>query len=482
MRYDVTVIGAGVTGALIARELSKYDMKLCLLEKENDVAMGSTKANSAIVHAGYDAIPGTKKAKLNVLGCGIMAETCEALDVPYKNCGSLVVGFNEDDLEHLKRLYDRGLENGVTEMRIIGRDELVALEPNIGETAKYALWAKTAGIVCPYELTIAAAECAVKNGCEFRRNTAVYDIDVCKDYFVLHTAAGDIESKFIINAAGVYADKVASMIGDDEMDIDPRSGDYFVLDKSMGKLVTRVIFQCPTEKGKGSLVTQTVDGNLLIGPTSESIDDKGDTGTTLEQLNFVNDMTRRVVPLANGRDAITSFAGLRAHPAGDDFIIGPSPKNSKFINVAGIESPGLTAAPAIARYVDALFARDCGFIYAIKPDYDDTRKAPLRFRHLSPEEKAAVIKENPAYGRVICRCETITEGEIVAAIHSPVGARDVDGVKRRVRAGMGRCQGGFCGSKVLEILSRELNTPVNEITKFGRGSKILYDKTKGDEQ
>lgn len=482
MRYDVTVIGAGVTGALIARELSKYDMKLCLLEKENDVAMGTTKANSAIVHAGYDAVPGTKKAKLNVLGCGIMAETCRELDVPFKNCGSLVVGFDEADLDHLRKLYDRGLENGVTGMRIIGREELLALEPNLGPDVRYALWAKTAGIVCPYELTIGAAECAVKNGCEFRRNTAVYDIDSCDGYFVLHTAVGDIESKFVVNAAGVYADKIASMIGDEEMSIDPRSGDYFVLDKSMGNLVTRVIFQCPTEKGKGSLVTQTVDGNLLIGPTSESIDDKGDTGTTLDQLNFVNEMTRRVVPLANGRDAITSFAGLRAHPAGDDFIIGPSSKSQRFINVAGIESPGLTAAPAIARYVDALFTKYCDFEYAIKPDYDPTRKAPLRFRHLSPEEKAEIIKTNPAYGRVICRCETITEGEIIAAIKSPVGARDVDGVKRRVRAGMGRCQGGFCGSKVVEILSRELNIPVNEITKYGRGSKILYDKTKGDEE
>ena len=480
MRYDVTIIGAGVTGSLIARELSKYELRLCLLEKENDVAMGSSKANSAIVHAGYDAITGTKKAKLNVLGTAIMEETCTALNVPYKNCGSLVVGFNDKDREHLKALYDRGIANGVTGMRIIEKDELMALEPNLGPDVQCALLAETAGIVCPYELTIAAAECAINNGCTFIRNAAVFDIDTCKNYFVLHTAKGDIETRFVVNAAGVYADKVAAMIGDNSMDIDPRSGDYFVLDKSMGKLVTRVIFQCPTEKGKGSLVTQTVDGNLLIGPTSESIDDKGDTGTTLDQLNFVNDMTRRVVPAANGRDAITSFAGLRAHPSNDDFIIGPSEKNKYFINVAGIESPGLTAAPAIARYVDTLFISSYEEEYPVKPDYDPTRKAPVRFRHMTDEERTELIRKNPLYGRIICRCETITEGEIVDAIHSPVGARDVDGVKRRVRAGMGRCQGGFCGSKVVEILSRELGLPETEITKFGKGSDILVGRTKED--
>jgi glycerol-3-phosphate dehydrogenase len=480
MKYDVCIIGAGVSGSLIARALSKYDISLCLIDKENDVAMGTTKANSAIIHAGFDAVPGTYKAKLNVRGTEMMEETCKELHVEYKNNESLVVAFSQTENEHLKELYERGITNGVPDMKLLSGDEVRQLEPNLSEEITGALLAKTAGIVCPYKLTIAAAECAANNGCDFIRNAEVKGINIKDNLFVLDTTAGEITAEYVINAAGVHADKVASFIGDNSVEIRGRRGSYFILDKSQGNLVSRTIFQCPSEKGKGILVAPTVDGNLLLGPTSEFVDDKDLTDTTLEELKKVAELSAKSVPLASSRDAITSFSGIRAYPVGGDFVIGSSQANEKFINVAGIESPGLSAAPAIAELVDEMFASVSKNKFAIKADYDSTRKAPVRFREMTDDERRELIAKNSAYGRVICRCETVTEGEIIDAIRMKVGAVDVDGVKRRVRAGMGRCQGGFCGSKVVEILSRELNVPVNEVTKFGKGSNILFDKTKED--
>ena len=477
MRYDVAVIGAGVVGSLITRELMKYNLSVALVERANDCAMGATKANSAIVHAGFDAKPGSLKAKLNVRGVELMKAFCDELNVPLKNIGALVVAFSEDEIPHLQELLERGNENGVPGLRIVYREELVKMEPNIGDTAVAALYAPTSSIVCPYELTIAGLENAVSNGAEFIRNCEVTEIKQTNDGFVLGTSKGDIEAGIVINAAGVHSGEIASMIGDNSIEIKPRRGDYYLLDKSQGALAFCTIFQCPTKMGKGVLVSPTVDGNLIVGPSAIEHDDGDNVETTAEGLDSVYNSAIKSIPAVSLRNAITSFSGNRAHCTKDDFIIGSSEKNEKFINVAGIESPGLSSAPAIAEMVSGLVVSLLKDVEK-KPNFNPVRPAPVRFREMTTTQRAKLVEKNKAYGRIVCRCETITEGEIIDAIHAPAGARDVDGVKRRTRAGMGRCQGGFCGSKVVEILARELNVPVNTITKFGGGSNIMYEKTK----
>ena len=478
MIYDVAVIGAGIIGALTARELAKYKLSAVLIEKCNDVAMGTTKANSAIVHAGFDAVPGTKKAIFNVLGAERMPKVTSELSVPYRNNGSLVVAFSEEELPELQNLLERGIKNGVKDLKILSKEELLELEPNISPEAVAALHAPTAGIVCPYEFAIAATENAVTNGVEFIRNCEVKDVEVHDDYTTLITNTGDIKAKVVVNAAGVFSDDIARMFGDDTINIVARKGEYYLFDKAVGHVVFHTVFQCPTPMGKGVLVTPTVDGNLLIGPTAVDIEDKNDTSTTYEGLMEVLNKAHKSVPtIINTRDAITQFSGLRAHAKSGDFIIGFSEKAPSLYNLAGIESPGLSAAPAIAVHAAQEVANKLG-LTELKEDYNPIRPQPIRFRYLDDEEMAELIKQDPRYGRIICRCETITEGEIVEAIHAPAGARDIDGVKRRTRAGMGRCQGGFCSSKVLEILARELNIPYEEVTKEGGNSRILYGRTK----
>ena len=476
MTYDVAIVGAGVVGGLIARELSRYNLNVALLEKCNDVAMGTTKANSAIVHGGFDAHNGTLKAELNVKGTAMMPELCKKLSVPFKKNGSVVVAFSESEMDHINELYDRGIKNGVPGLSVIDQAELRRIEPNISDSAVGALLCESAGIVCPYELTIAAVENAVTNGVEFIRNCNVTDIEENEGGYTLKTSLGDISAKYIINAAGNFSDDLARMVGYDEIEIIPRKGEYYLLDKSVGNLAVHTIFQCPNEMGKGILVTPTVDGNLLIGPTAINQDSKEDTDTTPAGLMEIVEKALKSVPTVSQRNAITSFAGVRAHPVSDDFIIGWCPTSDNFLNVAGIESPGLSSAPAIAVYVRDILAEKVEL--QEKDSYTETREEPVRFRHMNDDERAELIKKNSAYGRIVCRCETITEGEIIDAIKAPAGARDVDGVKRRTRAGMGRCQGGFCGSKVVEILARELNVPMSDITKFGGESKIIYERTK----
>lgn len=477
MLYDAAIIGAGVSGAMIARELSRYNLKTVIIEKCPDVAMGTTKANSAIVHAGFDAETGTLKAKLNVRGTELMPGVCKELNVPFKPIGSLVVAYSEDEKNTLKVLYDRGVANGVTKMSIVDKERLRELEPNISEEAVGALLAETAGIVCPYELTIAAVQNAVKNGAELIRDCEVSGISY-DDVFTLNTSKGEIKAKYVVNAAGVFSDTVSRMIGDDSFNIIIRKGEYYLLDKSESAKLSHVLFACPNEMGKGILLTPTVDGNVLAGPTALDIEDKTDVDTTAEGLGWVTQTAAKAIPSVSLRNCITSFAGLRAHTdrADNDFIIAPSRKNVKFINVAGIESPGLSAAPAIGEYVAQMIVS--ALSAERKDNFDPCRTAPVRFREMSTEERKALIEKDKRYGRIICRCETVTEGEIIDAVKGPVGAVDMDGVKRRTRAGMGRCQSGFCGSKVVEILARELGKPLNEITKYGGESKIIYDRTK----
>ncbi len=475
--YDVVIIGAGIVGAMTARELSKYNLKICVAEKENDVAMGATKANSAIVHAGFDAKPNTLKAKLNVKGSEMMEKTAHELGVSYENNGSLVVGFCDEDEETIKNLYEQGLKNGVKGIKIIGKDELLCLEPNISDTAVCALYAPSGAIVCPYELCIAAMGNAMDNGAELKLNFKVEKIENKDGIFEIFSDTKTIKTKYVINAAGAYSDFIANLVGDTSFKIHPRRGEYILLDKECGGIARHTIFQTPTKMGKGILITHTVDNNLLLGPTAEDICDRENTDTTSAGFDeIVKKASKSIQNIPLGK-MITTFCSLRAVGDTGDFIIN-SPKHG-FINAAGIESPGLSASPAIAEYIVGLL-KNQGVVLEENKNFSPIRKSAHYFRNAPIEEKNRIIKENPAYGKVICRCETVTEGEILDAIHNNPKAHDIDGVKRRTRSGMGRCQGGFCLPYVAQILADELDVPFESVTKCGGNSKITVGRTKGE--
>ncbi len=474
--YDVIIIGAGVSGAASARELSRYQVKACVLEKEEDVCCGTSKANSAIVHAGYDAANGSLMAKLNVQGNKMMEQLSKDLDFEFIRNGSLVVCTDEENRGGLEELLERGRKNGVEGLRIIERDELVKMEPNISDEAVAALYAPTGGIVCPFNLNIALAENAYTNGIEFRFNTAVENIEKAEGGFRLMTNQGIYEAKCVVNAAGVYADKIHNMVSQEKLTIIPRRGDYCLLDKTAGQHVKSTIFALPNKYGKGVLVTPTVHGNLLVGPTAIDIENKDGVNTTRAGLDEVITKSANTVKNIPMRQVITSFAGLRAHEERHEFIIRELPEAPGFVDCAGIESPGLSSCPAIGCMVADIVKG----ILDLKenPDFVGTRKGVLKPETLSMEERNVLIKEQPAYGNIICRCEMVTEGEILDAIHRPLGARSLDGVKRRTRAGMGRCQAGFCSPRTMEILSRELSMDMMDITKSGGESKIVVGTNK----
>lgn len=473
--YDVAIIGAGIVGTSIARELSKFDVSCVVIDKSNDIANGSTKANSGIVHAGYDAKEGTLKAKFNVLGSEMYEGICKELDVPYKRNGSLVLAFSDEDMKHIEMLYNRGLKNGVRELEIIDKNKLLSLEPNLQDNVVGALYAKTGAIVSPFELAIALGENANQNGVEFMLSTVVTKVYKENDLFVIETNNGVIKAQYLVNAAGLFADDINSMLGGQEFKIIPRRGEYCLFDKAVGNMATRTIFQTPTNKGKGILVSPTVHGNLFVGPNAIEMDKKDDVSTTKEGLEEVIKGGNRSVKGLNPRDIITSFTGVRATPSTGDFVINIPTKNA--VNAAGIESPGLTASVAIAPYVVNLL-QEQGLRLNRKSDFIATRQNTKLFINMTENEKKEVLKQNPLYGRIICRCEHITEGDIISAINRPLGAKTVDGVKKRVRAGMGRCQGGFCMPRVVEILARELNVSPIEITKSDKDSYILTGETK----
>ena len=460
---------------MVARTLMKYNVKVCIVEKENDVAMGATKANSGIIHAGFDAKSGTLKALLNVQGSEMMKEITDELGVKYLNNGSLVIAFDEKDKITIQKLYKQGIENGVNNLKILNGTEIKNVEPAVSDNAICALYAPSGAIVCPYELCIAAIGNAMDNGAELRLNSEVTDIILKDDFFEIKLKDELIRSKVIVNAAGIYSDKIANMIGDRSFNIYPRRGEYILLDKENETLLKSTIFRTPTELGKGILVSPTVDGNLLLGPTSVDITDKEDKNTTYSGFSRIINEANQNVNNIRLKNTITSFCGLRAVGDTGDFIIN-SPKHG-FINVAGIESPGLSASPAIAEYVINMI-KNQGFKLEENDKFTAIRKPAHFFKNAPMEEKNKIIKEHPSYGRVICRCETITEGEIVEAIHTNPGAHDVDGVKRRTRSGMGRCQGGFCSTYVADILARELNVNYESISKFGNKSQIVVGHTK----
>lgn len=473
--FDVVIIGAGVVGGLIARELTRYKLKICLLEKENDVAMGATKANSAIVHAGFDAKSGSLKAKLNVEGSEMMEQVTKELGVKYRRNESLVVAFSEEDLATVEKLYEQGIANDVKELRIIDAEELRTMEPAISKKAVGALLAPTGAIVCPYELNIAAVGNAMDNGAEFKRNFEVSSIIKIENGFRVCSKDEIVETKYVVNAAGVYSDTIAAMVGDNSITITPRRGEYILMDKECGTTTSRTIFRTPSAMGKGILVSPTVDGNLLLGPTAENIEDKKDVNTTTSGIASVMKNAYEVLESVPTGKNITSFCGLRSVGNTGDFII--NIPTHGFVNVAGIESPGLTSSPAIAKYVAELLGTD-GLMLEANPHFEPNRVSTHAFREMSNDQKNEVIRKNPKYGRIVCRCEGITEGEIVDAIHRNPPALDIDGVKRRTRSGMGRCQGGFCSPTVVELISNELNIPYEKVTKFGKGSYINVGKTK----
>ncbi|HBJ19161.1 MAG TPA: FAD/NAD(P)-binding oxidoreductase [Clostridiales bacterium] len=473
---DALIIGAGVVGGLIARELTRQGLSVTILEKMPDVAMGATRANSAIVHAGFDAKEGSLKARLNVRGSEMMEKTAEELGVRYRRCGSLVVAFSEEEEETLRTLLSRGERNGVKGLKILSRAELLAMEPNIGDGVTAALYAPSGAIVCPYELCIAAVGCAMDNGAELHRNFEVTAIEKTTDGYRLTSSSGEsVTGRLVINCAGAYSDEVAKMAGAGTFTVHPRKGEYLLLDRECGDTVGRTIFRCPSKMGKGILVTPTVDGNLLLGPTAEDIGDKEDTATNAAGLVAVRRLATEQVRGIDFRKIITSFSGLRSVGSTGDFIIDmPIPD---FVNVAAIESPGLTSAPAIAEYVTELLEK-AGWHFTPKEDFNPRRTPSHAFRDATIEEKNRMIATRPDYAHIVCRCETVSEGEIVDAIRRNPGAVDIDGVKRRTRATMGRCQGGFCTPYIAEILSRELGIPYEEVTKSGGASRLNVGRTK----
>ncbi len=486
-KADVVIVGGGIVGAAVARELSRYDADVVLLEKEPDVAMGTSKANSGILHAGFDAKTGTLKALTNVQGNQLYRQIYEELGINIKFIGSLVVAKTDEDMGTLEELLARGKENGVPGLEILGREAVLAKEPNLAQDIAGALWAPTGGVICPFGATIAFAENAVRNGVRVYTECPVEKVVVEDNRVVgVKTAKGFIAATYVINAAGVHADDISSGAGDDSFTIKPRKGEYVLFDKTVANLVKTVIFPTPSKISKGILVSPTAHGNLFVGPNAVDVDDKDDVATTPAGIHEIVSGARKLVPDLPLHASITQFAGLRAAADGGDFIIRPSGNVNGLIQAAGIQSPGLTAAPAIAKMV-ADILREQGMKLTEKAGFNPTNPPKPKFHELSNKDKAALIAQNPLYGRVICRCESVTEGEIVEAIHAPCGARTVDGVKRRTRAGMGRCQGGFCGPRVTAILARELNIPVTAVRKDTAQSYLFYDKipasceVKGDE-
>lgn len=474
--YDAAIIGGGAVGCAVARYLSRYRLDICLVERGEDVCVGTSKANSAICHAGFDAPVGSAKARFNVEGSRMMEGLSQELDFPYRRCGSLVLCFDEAELPHLRELLDRGVQNGVEGLELLDKAALRALEPAVSDKAVAALWAPTGAILCPFGMTVALAENAAANGCVFRFNTEVSRIERRGGFFRLHTGGDFIDARVVISAAGVHGDALHNQLCEEKVTVVPRRGEYCLLDRTCGQLVRHTIFQLPSAMGKGVLVTPTVHGNLLVGPTAVDQPDKDRTATTAEGLRAVAETAAKSVKSLPMRDVITSFAGLRAHLSGpeDDFIVGESADG--FFEAVGIESPGLSSAPAIGRYLAELAAEKLHA--AEKEDFIAQRRDIPHPREMDFAARQALIARDPAYGQVICRCEGVTEGEIRDAIRRTPGARSLDGVKRRVRAGMGRCQGGFCGPKVMELLSRELHVPITELTKGGGESRLLAGRTK----
>lgn len=472
--YDVIIIGAGVVGCSTAYWLSQYEMSIAVLETHNDVANGTTKANTGCMHAGYDPQPGSLMAKYNVEGSAMGKQLCEKLAVPYENCGSLVVAHTKEDMKTIEELYQRGKQNGVKELYLLDEKQTRELQPRLSGNVKGSLYAKTGAIVDPWQFAIALAEVAVENGVALKLNNEVKAITKKEGIFTITTNKDKYQCRYIINAAGVYSDVVHEMIGEKEFTIIPVRGQYFLLDKNEGEKVQLMLFQSPSQKGKGVAVCPTVHGNMIVGPDAETVESE-DLATTAEALKYIKEQSKLTMDCINYRDNIRNFAGIRARSDRGDFIIEESKSVKNFYNLAGIASPGLTAGCAIGYHVIDWLNTKENFVK--KQNYQETRRK-IRFKELSFAEKNELIAKNPAYGRIVCRCEHVTEGEILDCFSSPIPPQSIDAVKRRTNAGMGRCQSGFCGERVAMILKEKLNIEFNEILLDKEGSKILMNKAK----
>ena len=467
----VIIIGGGVVGCAVARLMSRYQADVTVLEAGCDVAEGASKANSGIVHAGFDAVPGSLKARLNVEGAAMYPALCAEVDAPYGNPGAMVLAFSEESRATIRELYEQGVQNGVKELRVIERDQILSLEPNVNPDVVCALYAPTSGLTSPYELTCALADHAAVNGVEFMLETRVDGIRKDGEGFALATSRGDMRCDIVVNCAGVNSAALHNQLCADKLTIIPRKGEYYLLDHQKPLLFNMTMFQTPTAMGKGVLVSPTVHGNLLLGPSAIDVDDGTDTATTADALALVREAAKLTWPRENLRGVITTFAGVRAHEENGDFIIGAVKGAKGAYETVGIESPGLSAAPAIAKMLVEQIAQENSL--SEKPDWKPAPKREKPFYAMTLEERAEVVERDPEYGVLVCRCEQVTEAEIRAAIRRPVGARTIDAVKRRTRAGMGRCQGGFCSPRVLQILAEELDISPTEVTKCGGESKLL---------
>ncbi len=476
-KADVVIIGGGIIGTAIARELSKYQLQVLLLEKAPDLSTGTTKGNSGILHAGFDPKPHLLKAKTNVRGNLLYKQLQKELQLDIKWTGSLVVAKTDEEMDTLQELLLRGQENGVPDLAILSREQTLEREPNLSPDIKGSLLAPTAGVIWPFGAAVAFAQCAVQNGVKILLDCEVQGFEIKNQQITaVNTSQGKINTKFVINAAGLEADNISRLAGDDSFAIKARKGEYILFDvTSARKLVTSIVFPTPSKLGKGILVCTTTHGNVFIGPNAESIEDKNDTATTTQGMNHIIEKARSLLPNIPLNTVITEFSGLRAIADTDDFIVRASTITNGLIHAAGMQSPGITAAPAIAELI-ATEIQNSGLELKEKIDFNPTLKPTIVFKKLGKKAKTILIKQNPLYGRIICRCETVTEAEIVNAIHAPCGARTLDGIKRRLRAGMGRCQSGFCGPRVTAILARELGVKITDIVKETAASQLFYDK------
>ncbi len=475
MKWDVIVIGAGVIGCTIARNISKYSLNTLVLEKSSDVCSGTSKGNSGIVHAGYAAEPGTFKAKFNTISNPLFDQVCKDLNVEFRRCGTFVVSTIDSGINQLEELRIRGEKNGIKTELILDKKKIKEMEPNLTDDANGVLYASTGGIVSPYGLTIALAENANMNGVEFRFNSEVENIEVKESSKKVMTKEGEFHTNYIINVAGVYADKISKMVGLDYFKITPRRGEYVLFDKETLKL-NRPLFPLPTKKSKGILAAPTLHKHVFFGPNAVDLDDKADTSTTTEGIEEIIAGGLKLLPNINLRKIITNFAGLRAVSDTNDFIIEET-KIKGFINVAGIQSPGLTASLGIADYVIDIL-RDSGLELLEKESFNPRRERPISLTNFPNEKKHEFIMKDQNYGNIVCRCEHVSEAEVIDAIKRPVGATTLDGIKFRTRCGMGRCQAGFCTARTVKILSKELDIPIEKVSKMGPGSELFVSKTK----
>lgn len=471
MKYDVAVIGAGVSGAAIARKLSQYDLNTVVLEKETDVSFGTSKANSGIIHGGFHSSMKYLKARLEIQGNLMFDALQRELGFPFRRCGVIVAAFREEELKHIQQLYRQGVENGVIGIEICGRERLLDIEPKLNPDVVGGLHAPNGGIIEPYRFVFSLVESAQKNGVELLTDFKAENAEQTGGFWKISAADGrTVKSKYVINAAGVYADFVSRIFGAEDFKIIPRKGEEYLLDRMSPAYPNKVIFPVPHGKTKGTLVIPTVEGTMMVGPTADEVEDKEDTTTSREHLDRIFDFARRMVPSISERDIITSFAGVRPALESGDFYIDISGEAPNFIQVSGIQSPGLTAAPAIAEYVkDLLKKLDCELVE--KKDWDPLIEKVPRMRNLSHFESEKIVQQNPQYGNIVCRCEKVSEGEIVEAVRR--GHKTLDGIKFFTRLGMGRCQGGFCTYKAIKIIMRETGLSYEQVTKRGAHSEVL---------